>query len=90
MDTIFMNNGAPRFVVKENQVTILYNLTMQLFKNDDNTHVMDVDLNNVEIQFKMNFDPKDYQTVTFDWDHVTVGSAEARPIGSMVDFEKDD
>lgn len=90
LDTNFKNKGAPRFRVQKNELTITFGMIMEMFKSEDGTHILDIDLNELEIKFKMNFDPTNYKSVTFDWEYITLKNASVTPFMKMDDLEKDD
>jgi hypothetical protein len=86
ISVVFGNVGAPRFMVKKDEQTVIFNVSMAMYPDHkiyEEHRILTAFINNVEVKFGVNFEYTDQTFITFDWRNITLGSANV-DLGPLV------
>ena len=73
----FSNDGAPMFIFTKNEMSIHFNMLVEVFDKDLKSKYLDLHYENMEIKFKMQL--LQNMTLMVDWENVQMQNAYVVP-----------
>lgn len=84
----FANEGAPLFVFRKDEMSVKFDMLVEIFSEDYSQKHLDIHFKGLKIKFKMYLESN--MSLFLDWEDIEMEKADIKPMVHLEDIKLDD